>query len=43
MSAGDIRTGRLKVNANEAGNQRLTPERNVEGPILDKRLAVAES
>jgi hypothetical protein len=33
----------LKVNANEADNQQLTPERNVEGPILDKRLAVAES
>jgi hypothetical protein len=33
----------LKVNANAAGNQQLTPERNVEGPILDKRLAVAES
>jgi hypothetical protein len=33
----------LKINANEAGNQQLTPKRNVEGPILDKRLAVAES
>jgi hypothetical protein len=43
MSAGDIRTGRVKVNTNEAGNQQLTTERKVEGPILDKRLAVAES
>jgi hypothetical protein len=34
---------KLKVNAKEAGNQQLTPERNVEGPIPDKRLAVAES
>ena len=42
MSAGDIRTRRLKANANEAGTQRLTPKRKVEGPILDKRLAVAE-
>ena len=42
MSAGDIRTSRVEVNANEAGNQQLTPKRNVEGPILDKRLAVAE-
>jgi hypothetical protein len=41
MSAVDIRTRRLKANANEAGNQQLTPQRNVEGPILDKRLAVA--
>ena len=41
MSAGDIRTGRLEVNANEAGNQQLMLKRNVEGPILDKRLAVA--
>jgi hypothetical protein len=32
----------LKVNANEAGDQQLTPERSVEGPVLDKRLAVAE-
>jgi hypothetical protein len=43
MAAGDIRTRRLKLDANEAGNQQLTPQRNVEGPILDKRLAVAES
>ncbi len=41
MSAADIRTERLKENANEAGNQQLTPKRIVEGPILDKRLAVA--
>ncbi len=38
MSAGDIRTSRLEINANE-----LTPERNVEGPSPDKGLAVAES
>jgi hypothetical protein len=43
MSAADIRTRRLKVNANEADNQQLTPKRNAESPILDKRLAVAES
>ena len=43
MSAGDIRTRRLKDNANEAGNQQLTLKRTVEGPILDLRLAVAES
>jgi hypothetical protein len=43
MSAGDIRTRRLKVNANEAGNQELTLKRTEEGPILDKGLAVAES
>jgi hypothetical protein len=42
MSAGDIRTRRLKANANEAGNQQVTPERNMEGTSLDKRLAVAE-
>ena len=30
-----------EVNPNEAGNQQLTPDRNVEGSILDKRLAVA--
>jgi hypothetical protein len=41
MSAGDIRTKRLKLNANEASNQQLVPEKNVEGPLLDKRLAVA--
>jgi hypothetical protein len=41
MSAADIRTERLVVNANEAGNQQLTLKRTVEGPILDKRLAVA--
>jgi hypothetical protein len=41
MSAADIRTERLEVNAHEAGNQQLTLKRNVEGPILDKRLAVA--
>jgi hypothetical protein len=39
--AGDIRTRRRKVNANEADNQQLTPESNAEGPILDKRQAVA--
>jgi hypothetical protein len=43
MSAGDMRTRRPKVSANEAGNQQFTPERNVEVPILDERLAVAES
>ena len=42
MSAGDIRTSRVKVNANEASNQQLTSKRTVEGPILDQRLAVAE-
>ena len=41
MSAADIRTRRLKENADEAGNQQLTLKRTVEGPILDKRLAVA--
>jgi hypothetical protein len=41
MSAGDIRTSHLQDNANEAGNQQLTPRRTVEGPILDKRLAGA--
>jgi hypothetical protein len=41
MSAGDIRTNLPKVSVNEAGNQQLTPERNVERPILDERLAVA--
>jgi hypothetical protein len=41
MSAGDMRTSRVEVNANEAGNQQLTPKRTVEGPILDKRRAVA--
>jgi hypothetical protein len=40
MSAADKRTRRLEANANEADNQRLTPERIVEEPILDKRLAV---
>jgi hypothetical protein len=43
MSAGDIRTRRLQANANEAGDQQLTPQRNVKGAILGKRLAVAES
>jgi hypothetical protein len=43
MSAADIRTGRLEVNADEAGNQQLALKRNVEGPSLDKRQAVAES
>jgi hypothetical protein len=43
MLAADIRPERLEVNANEAGNKQLTLKRNVEGPILDKRLAVAES
>ena len=43
MSVRDIGTGRLKDNANEAGNQQLIPKRNLESPILDKRLAVAES
>jgi hypothetical protein len=42
MSAGDIRTSLVKLNANEAGNQQLTPKRTVERPILDKRRAVAE-
>jgi hypothetical protein len=41
MSAADIRTERLEVNADEAGNQQLAPKRIVESPILDKRLAVA--
>jgi hypothetical protein len=41
MSAADIRTRRLKVHANEAGNEQLTLKRTVEGPTLDKRLAVA--
>jgi hypothetical protein len=41
MSAGDIRTRRLKESADEAGNQQLTLKRNVAGPILDERLAVA--
>jgi len=39
----DKRTGWLQLNANEAGNQQLTPKRTVEGLGLDKRLAVAES
>jgi hypothetical protein len=43
MSAVDKRTRLLEVNANEAGNQQLALKRNVEGPILDKRLAIAES
>jgi hypothetical protein len=33
----------LEVKANEAGKQQLTTKRNVEGPSLDKRLAVADS
>jgi hypothetical protein len=37
----DIRTRRLKENANEASNQQRTPKRNEEGPNLDKRRAVA--
>jgi hypothetical protein len=41
MSAGNIRTKRLKDNANEAGNQQLTPKMDMEGPMLDKRRAVA--
>ena len=41
MSAGDIRTSRVEVNANEADNQRLTPKRTPGGPILHNRLAVA--
>jgi hypothetical protein len=41
MSAGDIRTRPRRGDANEAGNQQLTPKRIVEGPLLDKRLAVA--
>jgi hypothetical protein len=40
MSAGDIRTGRLEVNANEAGNQQFRPKMVEEGPVLDKRRAV---
>ena len=43
MSAGDIRTSRVELNANEAGNQQPTPKRTPGGPILDSRLAVAES
>jgi len=43
MSAADIPTGRLEANADKAANQQLTLERNVEDPILDKRLAVAVS
>jgi hypothetical protein len=43
MSAADIRTERLEVNADEAGNQQLTLKRTEEGPILDKQRAVAES
>ncbi len=42
MPAGDIRTSHFEDNANEAGSQQLTPRRNVDGPILDKRLAVVE-
>jgi hypothetical protein len=41
MSAGDMRTRRQEVNANEVGSKQLAPKRNEEGPILDKRLAVA--
>jgi hypothetical protein len=41
MSAADIRTERLEVNATEAGNQQLTLKGTVEGPTLDKRLVVA--
>jgi hypothetical protein len=41
MSAGDIRTSRVKVSANEVGNEQLSPRWTFEGPILDKRLAVA--
>jgi peptidoglycan/LPS O-acetylase OafA/YrhL len=43
MSAGDIRTSRVELNAHEAGNERLTPNRTVEGTSRDNRLAVAES
>ena len=39
--AGDLQTERLKENAHEAGNQQLTLKRTEEGPILDKRQAVA--
>ncbi len=42
MSAGGIRISRVRVNANEAGNQQLTPEGNEESPTLDKRLAVVQ-
>jgi hypothetical protein len=41
MSAGDMRTSHWEDNANEAGNQQLTPKRDVEGPSQDNRLAVA--
>jgi hypothetical protein len=43
MPAADIRASRRKVNANVAGNHQLATKRTVQGPILDKRLAVAES
>ena len=41
MSAGDIRTSRVKISTNDAINQQLTPKRDDEGASLDKRLAVA--
>ena len=43
IPAGDIRNRRLEVNADEAGDQQLTPYKKLEGPTLDKQLAVAES
>jgi hypothetical protein len=43
LLAGDIRAGRVRGNANEAVNQQLTPQRTVDDPSLDKRLAVAEA
>ena len=39
--AADIRTRWLKENADEAGDQQLTPKMDAEGPMLDKRRAVA--
>jgi hypothetical protein len=39
--AGNKRTRQVKVNVNEAGNQRLTRKRTIESPILDQRLPVA--
>ena len=43
MSAGDLRSSREEINANEAGNQKLTAKRNVEGPFLGNRQAAGES
>jgi hypothetical protein len=41
MSAADIRTGRPEADADDIDNRQLTLENNVEGPTLNKRLAVA--